>query len=240
MSRGYPGVPGSSGNAISAGSSPVGRMPPTAVNLQGGGMVGQGGGPGGAGGGPTGGPKKAGAATPGTIGYPPSHVQHMPVGYPPTGPNSRGGYQSPMNSSGYMAHSSHMQSSPMGPGSAAAAAAAKKTASPSPGPSAAKMPSARPRAPGLPVSSPVAEDPNRIDEPSPRGSAAKRKRPQSYGTGGNGEEEDDGTEGRRTRSRRGTPATYGDEYYYDEEDFDDGADGEPKRKKRKTPAKSKR
>jgi len=168
---------------------------------------------------PPGGPKKA--SIPGTMGYPPSgHVQHMPGAYtpPPVGsPSPRGPYGQPPSMSAptnYMGHPS-MNQMPT-----SASPAAKKTASPAP----AKFHPVRPQ--------PIP------DEPSPRGTSAKRKRPQTAGAPAAAPEDDDPNaegEGRRTRSRRGNAAAYGDEYYYEEE-FDDGEDGEPKRKKRKAPA----
>jgi hypothetical protein len=160
---------------------------------------------------PTAGPKKG--QLPGTMGYP-QGMSHLPPGYG-AAPSPRGPYGQPMNVPGGGPGYAHpgMSSSPM-PG----LVAAKKTGSPIPP---AKMTGAHPRIP---------------DEPSPRGTSAKRKRPQ--GLGGAAEEDDaNESEGRRTRSRRGTGQAYGDEYMYEEE-FDDGEDGEPKRKKRKTPAKS--
>lgn len=173
---------------------------------------------------PSGAPKKG--PVPGTMGYPAAHgPQHgmPPANYAsPAGgqPAVRGAY-SPHMPPNYAGHPP-MNPVPHMPG--AVPAGAKKAAIPT-----AKTTAAR------------AVDPVRLsDEPSPRGTSAKRKRPQNIGVTANGAPEDDETEGegRRTRSRRaGATGAYGDEYFYEEE-FEDGGDDEPKRKKRKTPAKS--
>lgn len=173
---------------------------------------------------PAGAPKKG--PMPSTIGYSNNPGQQpMPTGYGPPGnpgPQRSGPY--PPNMGNYAQHPG-LAASPHVPGGIPPGA--KKTAGPMH--PAAKATAARQEA---------AVRLN--DEPSPRETSAKRKRPPTAAAPPAVPDDDDGEgEVRRTRNRRGTTAgAYGDEFYYEDDQFEDGDESEPKRKKRKTPAKS--